>query len=119
MLPDCSGCQIVLRSDHSLTTCVSYRLAPQLSRGLFCFAYEFIEGINFPPRGKGGKKKTNESPSSTLTHHQAQTHFEAECMSLGLCFRAVVTEMLEQVKHTLSLVRAALPNESPIELTTH
>ena len=40
-------------------------------------------------------------------------------MSLGLCFRAVVTEMLEQVKHTLSLVRAALPNESPIELTTH
>ena len=119
MLPDCSGCQIVLRSDHSLTTCVSYRLAPQLSRALFCFAYEFIEGINFPPRGKGGKKgrkKPNESPSSTLTH---QTHLEAECMSLGLCFRAVVTEMLEQVKHTLSLVRAALPNESPIELTTH
>ena len=115
MLPDCSGCQVVLRSDHSLTTCVSYRLAPQLSRALFCFAYEFIEGINFPPRGRVGKKP-NESPSSTLTH---QTHLEAECMSLGLCSRAVVTGMLEQVNCTMGLVRTALPNESSIELTTH
>ena len=40
-------------------------------------------------------------------------------MTLGLCFWAVVTEMLAQGKHTKGLLRAALPNESPIELTTH
>ena len=40
-------------------------------------------------------------------------------MTLCLCFRAVVTVMLEQVKCTMDLVRAALPNESPIALTTH
>ena len=51
--------------------------------------------------------------------YQEQTHLEAECMTLSLCSWAVVTEMLAQGKHTMGLLRAALPNESPIELTTH
>ena len=33
-----------------------------------------------------------------LTPHHMQLHREAECMPLDLCFRAVVTGMLEQVK---------------------